>query len=88
MVCASVRVDIGVGSSKLHKVTVESILYKPGSLLGWIGGCEGGCVIWGDCCGKAPLICASMLFDCKPCARMTLHFFYILGVTYLVSCDM
>ena len=30
-----------LGSSKLHKVTVESILYKPGSLLGWIGGCEG-----------------------------------------------
>jgi hypothetical protein len=41
---------------------------KPGSLLGWIGGCEGGCVIWGDCCGGAPLICASMLLDGKPLA--------------------
>ena len=56
--------------SKLHKVTVEPILpTKPGSLLGWIGGCEGGCVIWGDCCGGAPLICASMLLDCKAIAH-------------------
>ena len=41
---------------------------KGGSLLGWIGGCEGGCVTRGDCCGGAPLICPSTPFGGKPLA--------------------
>ena len=41
---------------------------KQGSLLSGIGCCEGGCVICGDCCCAAPLICASMPLVGRPLA--------------------
>ena len=41
---------------------------KGGSLLGWIGCCEGRCVIRGDCCSGAPLFCPDNPLESKPLA--------------------
>ena len=50
------------------KLTLNRSSDKGGSLLGWIDGCEGGCVIRGDCCGGAALICPSTPLGGKPLA--------------------